>query len=100
MARRLSKTAVLEAVKATKTGQLVETVGDTEHQPDGRREVRITLFDTFVDPRDPAETPAGAALIGHLEAQGWRVAHRRGRRYSSLDVYEPAVPPASQEEES
>lgn len=98
MARRLSKTAIAEALRETKTLAFVEWIGDTETLPDGRREVRVTLFDSFEDPR---QTPAGETLISHLEARGWKVAHRHGRRYSSLDVCEPLAdsPDSSQDGE-
>lgn len=87
--RRLTKTAVLEAIHETKTKEFVEKVGDTEKLADGRHEVNVILFDAFDDPR---ATPAGAQLIGHLESSGWTVAHRHGRRYSALTVAEPITP--------
>lgn len=84
--RRLNKTAVEEAIRETRTRQFVENVGITLKKADGRHEVTVNLFDTFDDPR---QTPAGKALIDHLESSGWTVAHRHGRRYSSLTVAEP-----------
>jgi hypothetical protein len=85
--RRLTKTAVVQAIRETKTTRFVDGVGLTMTRADGRHEVAVRLFDTMDDPR---RTPAGATLIGHLEASGWLVAHRHGRRYSTLTVSEPA----------
>jgi hypothetical protein len=84
--RRLSRTAVEQATRETQTRDFVDHIGDTEKLADGRREVTVILFDSFEDPRS---TPAGEALIGHLEASGWVVTHRHGRRYSTLTVSEP-----------
>lgn len=84
--RRLTKTAVQEAIHETKTKPFVDQVGLTLKRMDGRHEVAVRLFDRLDDPRS---TPAGEALIGHLEASGWIVTHRLGRAYSTLTVSEP-----------
>ncbi len=87
MATRLSKTAVQQAVRFTRTRDFVDTVSDTRRLEDGRRKVVVTLHDVLDDVR---ATPAGTALIGHLEEAGWVVEANRGRRASWLVITEPA----------
>lgn len=94
--RRLTKTAVEEAIHETKTKPFVERVRATEKMPDGRHEVDVILSDAIDDPRG---TPYGAALIGHLEASGWLVHHRYGREYSRLIVAEPVASSDSPKED-
>lgn len=96
MARRLSKTVIAEILRDTKTRAFVHEVGDTEIKPDGRREIRLTLDDSFDDPR---QTPAGETLISRLESRGWTVAHVHGRWHSVLTVFEPVASPDSSSEE-
>ncbi|MEU4224325.1 hypothetical protein AB0F17_08530 [Nonomuraea sp. NPDC026600] len=88
--RRLTKTAVQEAIHETKTKPFADQVSLTLKRMDGRHEVSVRLFDRLDDPRS---TPAGEALIGHLEASGWAVTHRLGRAYSTLTVSEPVSAP-------
>lgn len=93
--RRLTMTAVLQAIRETRTGPFVDQVCPTEKLADGRNEVDAVLFDALDDPR---KTPSGEALIGHLESSGWVVEHQRGRparRPSRLIVSEPVVSPLS-----
>ncbi|MEU7831347.1 MULTISPECIES: hypothetical protein [unclassified Nonomuraea] len=84
--RRLTMTAVQDAIHETKTGPFVDRVLPTVRLDDGRQLVRVILCDCYDDPRS---TPAGEALIGSLEASGWVVTHRHGRAYSTLTVCEP-----------
>lgn len=86
--QRLSQTRVEQAVRDTKTRQIVHVVGGTIKLDDGRHQVRVALFDKFDDPR--AESPAAAELIAALETDGWTVTHERGRIVSRLDVTELA----------
>lgn len=93
--RRLTKTAVEDAIRETKTRPFVDRVCATEKLADGRNEVDVILFDALDNPR---KTPSGEALIGHLESSGWVVEHQRGRdgrRPSRLIVSEPTVTPVS-----
>lgn len=85
--RRLSRTAVEQAVRETKTRDSIEKIHDTEKIGEGRHQVDVVLVDTFADPR--AESPAVNSLIVALEAEGWTVAHRHGRFRSRLTVFEP-----------
>ncbi|GAA2861397.1 hypothetical protein [Nonomuraea rubra] len=84
---RLSRTRVEQAVRETKTKQIVHMVGGTESLDDGRKQVLVHLLDKFDDPR--AESPAAAELIAALERDGWTVAHRRAVVASRLVVTEP-----------
>lgn len=90
--RRLTKTAVEEAIHETKTKPFVDEVGSTVKHDDGSREVTVTLRDVLDEPRD---SPAGADLIGRLESDGWTVVHRRLVWCSWLIVSEPVVSPDS-----
>lgn len=86
---RLTKTAVQEAVRRTRSTPCVRSVANYEETSEGGREVRMALVDAFDDPRE--ESPAIATLITDLESQGWTVRHRRFRVHSHLIVAEPTT---------